>query len=74
MEAKCTKCGVTAINLEPRDDGGYSFKMTPGFALADLCLVIMEQKGSDKPPTEDACPNLSRAIEARIERFRKGQP
>ena len=68
IEAKCAKCGVTVAITEIRS-AGYSFQMKPGLSLDDLCPVIIEQKEAGKPPDKDECPNLTKAINARIARF-----
>ena len=73
IEAKCAKCGVIAAVTEIRSNG-YSFQMKPGPSLDDHCPVIIERKEAGKPPTEDECPNLKKAINARIELFRKQHP
>jgi hypothetical protein len=73
IEAKCAKCRVTVAITEIRS-AGYTFEMKPGLALADHCPVIIERKEAGQPSKADECPNLSRAIDARIEQFRKEQP
>jgi hypothetical protein len=73
MEAKCSKCGVAVVITEVRS-AGYSFEMKPGIPLADSCPVIIERKEAGNSSTVDDCPNLRKAIEARIEQFRKEHP
>jgi hypothetical protein len=74
MEAKCAKCGVsvviTRVGLGATDT---SYEMKPGLPLDDLCPVIIERKEAGKPPTQEACPNLHAAINARIEQLRTEQ-
>jgi hypothetical protein len=73
-EAKCAKCGVTVDITGIGLTGSRSYMMKPGLSLADLCPVMIERKGAGKPPTEEDCPNLAAAIEARIQQFRKDHP
>jgi len=68
IETKCVKCGVVVAITSIRQTG-HSFEMKPGFSLADLCPVIIKEKAAGKPTTEDECPHLAEAIDARVERF-----
>jgi hypothetical protein len=72
-EAKCAKCRVTVAITEIRS-AGHTFEMKPGLALADVCPVIIERKEAGEPSKADECPNLSKAIDARIEQFRREHP
>lgn len=71
MEAKCGTCGITVVITDIRS-GGYSFQMKPGLALSQLCPVIIKRIESGATETEDACANLTKAIQTRIEEFRNG--
>jgi hypothetical protein len=73
MEAKCAKCGISVVITDVRSTG-RSYVVKPGLSLADLCPVIIERKEAGDPLTEDACPNLGKAIEARIKQFQNEHP
>ena len=71
MDVQCAKCGVSALITEVRSNG-YSFQMHPGQSLEQLCPVIIERRKAKKETTEaDACPNLAKAIDDRIEKLRR---
>ncbi len=65
VRAKCARCGATVTVTDISDDG-YSFEMTSGRSLSDLCPVANEQKMSGNLSSEAACPNLGRAIRTEI--------
>jgi hypothetical protein len=74
IEAKCATCGVT-VAITRIQSNERSFEMKPGLTLDDLCPIIIERKKSGNPATEpEECPNLEKAISARIELFRKEHP
>jgi hypothetical protein len=74
MEATCTKCGVTAVITDVRS-GGRSFVMKPGESLDQLCPVIIDRKEKNRTAADDTeCPHLNKAIEERIEQFRRQHP
>jgi hypothetical protein len=73
MEARCAKCGVTVVITDVRS-AGQSYVMKPGLSLVDLCPIMIEREEAGKPQTDEECPNLAGAIDARIEQFRKEHP
>jgi hypothetical protein len=65
VRAKCARCGATVTVTDIGDDG-YSFEMTSGRPLSDVCQVAKEQRISGHPAAEAACPDLGRAIRTEI--------
>jgi hypothetical protein len=49
--------------------------MKPGEALDELCPIIIERREAKKETAEpEECPNLTKAINDRIEKFRREHP
>lgn len=71
MEAKCVKCGVTALITNVRADG-FSFLVKPdGVSLADVCPVVKKRAElGHASSAEFECPHLKAALETRVERLR----
>jgi hypothetical protein len=65
VQAKCARCGATVAVTDIRGDG-YAFEMTSGASFADVCPGADEQRMSGRPPVENACPDLARAIRTEL--------
>jgi hypothetical protein len=70
MEAQC-KCGISVVITDVRQNG-HSFILKPGESLDELCPIIIERREAKNDTAEpEECPNLSKAVSDRIEKFRR---